>query len=61
MSNQLSPQEVWSMMAYICDGKCGGCPIGELNDPERDRCPFGVNYEDIRETCQYIKLLQESK
>lgn len=58
---QLSAEEVWSMMAAVCDGECEGCPIAELNDPDRGQCPFGTSYEDIRETCRCIKLLQESK
>lgn len=58
---QLSPEEVWRMMAVICDGECDGCPVAELNDPEQGQCPWGTRYEDIRETCRCVKLLQESR
>lgn len=61
LDGELSQQEVWEILADICDGECDGCPIAELNNPDRGRCPFGTRYEDIRETCRYVKLLQESR
>lgn len=58
---QLSPEEVWEIMETVCDGKCAGCPIAELNDPERGRCPWGSSYQDIRNTCREIRILMKSE